>query len=85
MAASNEWTEWHLTPRGWERGSEREDGPGIKEKPAPADRVLTYRWKEYLSSVFSTMDRTSQELWRSDDEAAIKVLLEKFGDPPQSL
>ena len=23
MSASNEWTEWHLTPRGWERGSEK--------------------------------------------------------------
>jgi hypothetical protein len=25
MAVSNEWTEWHLTPRGWEFGDEKTD------------------------------------------------------------
>lgn len=85
MAASNEWTEWHLTPRGWERGSECEDHSGVKEKSAPPDRVLTYRWEEHLSSEFGTMDRSSQELWRSDDKAEIKELIMKFGGPPESL
>ena len=25
MKPSNEWTEWHLTPQGWERGTEKTD------------------------------------------------------------
>ena len=40
MSYSDEWTEWHLTPRGWERGSERTDGPDVEFKEPPADRVL---------------------------------------------
>src|SRR5574343_541972 len=29
MAASSEWTEWHLTPRGWVRGSDQRDFAGV--------------------------------------------------------
>ena len=39
MAASNEWTEWHLTPRGWEEGSGRLDGVGVTHAEPPTDRV----------------------------------------------
>jgi len=29
MSASKEWTEWHLTPTGWVRGSEKVDYQGV--------------------------------------------------------
>ena len=42
----NEWIEWHLTLRGWERGSEkREDSPLEKKVNPPIDRILTEKDK----------------------------------------
>jgi hypothetical protein len=54
MAESDEWEEWHLTPRGWEQGSERVDFKGTTERPVPADRMLTFRWRELMTSRFWT-------------------------------
>ena len=85
MSASNEWTDWHLTPRGWESGSEKVDVAGVTEKPRPDDAVLTVRWREYLSSIYSKMDRGHVELWRSDNAETIAKLIKEFGDPPHSL
>jgi hypothetical protein len=36
----SEWTEWHLTPAGWVRGSSVTPH-GRQTRPAPADRVKT--------------------------------------------
>lgn len=85
MSASDEWTEWHLTPQGWIMGSERTDGPGVTEKEPPTDRVLTHCWHEYLGSAYGKMKRYSEKVWESDDKAAVKALMEKFGDPPRHL
>jgi len=56
MSASNEWFEYHLTSSGWVCGSQRLDFAGIKEKETPEGRVLTVRFYEYLSSVYSKPD-----------------------------
>ena len=56
MSASNEWSEYHLTPNGWVEGSEKLDFSRT-ERPAPADRVLTVRQHDYLSSSFSKLDQ----------------------------
>ena len=84
MSHSNEWTDWHLTPRGWERGSERTDGVGIEEKPIPADRVKTMRWVEEQSSPWSDMYRGLEGQWTSDDNA-VQALIDKFGNCPEHL
>lgn len=84
MSASNEWTEWHLTPKGWERGTEKEDFRRIDRDP-PTDRVLTAKYREYLSSSFSTMDKSSEVIWKCDDETSIAALLAKFGEAPRQL
>lgn len=84
MAASNEWTDWHLTPRGWERGTEKDDFKRVDRDPPP-DRVLSSRFKEYVASVYSKYERTSSITWRSADSALIETLLEKFGPPPEHL
>lgn len=85
MSASNEWTEWHLTPRGWERGKQKIDFAGTNELPGPNDAVLTMRWGEYLSSMYSSFERKHTEMWRSEDEENVSKLLEKYGEPPESL
>lgn len=45
MSLENEWTEWHLTPRGSEAGSTKRShfGPDAEvERRPPSDRVLTW-------------------------------------------
>lgn len=80
MSASNEWDEYHLTPRGWEEGSSKTDFAPEKEVPPPADRVLTKRFIDYQSSAFSRPHRYWEERWRSSDGAAVQELLAKHGD-----
>ena len=79
MSATNEWTEWHLTPSGWVRGTEREDFVGLTERPTPDDRVLTMKYTSYSSSIYQPVESTWTELWRSPDEDEVNLLLEQFG------
>jgi hypothetical protein len=46
MPISDEWTDWHLTPKGWESGSLKVDGQGVTDIAPPDDRVLTVREHE---------------------------------------
>ena len=85
MSFSLEYTEYHLTPRGWETGTERVDYGQTTHVDPPSDRVLTVRWTEEQTSAYSKMHRGSSEIWRSPDEALVRGLLEKFGSAPNSL
>ncbi|AZT82117.1 MAG: hypothetical protein FH752_18770 [Marinobacter adhaerens] len=85
MSASKEWTEWHLTPTGWVRGSEKVDYQGVTTVEPPADRVLTCEYQEYLSSSFSSMDKGASVLWESEDKEKVAQLLKQFGECPQRL
>lgn len=85
MAASDEWTEWHLTASGWVRGSIRRDGSGLESKEAPSDRVLTIRYQEYFGSGMSPMKEYTTELYRSENNDHILRLIKKFGESPKSL
>jgi hypothetical protein len=85
MAASNEWTEWHLTPRGWEEGSSRLDSVGITHVEPPPDRVLTCQYQELLSSPYAGWEVNVTEEWRSGDEALIQQLLSQYGQCPRHL
>ena len=86
MAASDEWTEWHLTPGGWVSGSKRVDGTqGTTTKPPPADRVQTVKYWEYMGSHASPMSQTHDVLWESSDAAEVAALRQKYGEPPRSL
>ncbi|MFA6145484.1 MAG: hypothetical protein WC691_11865 [Sulfuricurvum sp.] len=42
-----EYTEWHLTPHGWERGTEVTDS-SRNYKDAPNDRVMTCKYSEHM-------------------------------------
>ncbi len=85
MAASNEWTEWHLTPRGWERGSERDDSKGVTRRDKPAGSVMCVCYGEYAGYMVASSYRKSlEETWRLDDES-VSELLNKYGEAPQRL
>jgi hypothetical protein len=84
MSASNEWTEWHITPRGWEEGTCKTD-TALNEVTPPEDRVLTMKYCEFLSSRFSKADIGAEELWRGSDSSTTQSLLAQFGPCPNHL
>jgi hypothetical protein len=80
MPISRQWTEWHLTPRGWVSGSSRRDGEGTVWRDEPEDRMVTFVYQEQTASV--------QESWRSKHAGAavnIEHLLAEHGPCPQKL
>jgi hypothetical protein len=79
MSASNEWWEYHLTPRGWIDGTEKTDF-ALTEKAPPEDRVATYKFSEFLSSIYSKPDFGWDCLYSGGSkEAALKA---QFGAYP---
>jgi hypothetical protein len=84
MALSREWTEYHLTPRGWEAGTEKTDFART-DRPAPSDRVVTERWVEEMPSSYSSMNVHTELVWESDDQQTVTVLRSQFGPSPSSL
>jgi hypothetical protein len=87
MAIRKEWTEWHLTPRGWEQGSTRREGKGNDWREEPGDRLLSYQHVELETS--PTPRRvTTEETWRTKDPALLQQLqaaLATHGTCPQRL
>ncbi|WP_192182191.1 hypothetical protein [Mesorhizobium amorphae] len=81
MSASNEWTEYHLTPKGWVTGSEKTDF-NLAEHPRPHDAVQTVKVRDYLSSIYSTVEHTRTIIWEAKDVQAIAKLKAKFGEAP---
>jgi hypothetical protein len=87
MAIRKEWTEWHLTPRGWEQGSTRREGRGNDWRDEPADRLLSYQYCEIHPSAGEPRI-TAEETWRTKDPAALTQLeaaLAHFGAAPSRL
>ena len=84
MAASNEWTDYHLTPQGWVRGSERRDTGQPVTRAPPQDRVLTARYKETCNG-YGPVHESQDTQWESDDTKRVEELLAEFGPPPKLL
>jgi hypothetical protein len=87
MAIRKEWTEWHLTPRGWEKGSTRRDGRGNDWRDEPPDRLLSYQHCE-LQSSSGPPKVSTEETWRTKEPAAIEQLetaLARYGAVPTRL
>jgi hypothetical protein len=85
MALSDEWTDWHLTPVGWKRGDERDDGAGRTHRPLPPDRAATFRYREVVSSAYRRIASRTSEEWRGPDAALVENLLKQFGPCPERL
>jgi hypothetical protein len=80
----SQWTEWHLTPRGWERGSQLcESDEQVREIEVPLDRVLTCRYHENVTINSIWMQKHVSQIWRDLDENMVNEMLEKFGACPQ--
>jgi hypothetical protein len=97
MAIRKEWTEWHLTPRGWEQGSTRREGRGNEWRDEPADRLLSYQHIEIHGSAgqpsttepkVSAPKISTEETWRTKEPAALQQLeaaLTRYGAAPSRL
>ena len=88
MALRREWTEWHLTPPGWEIGSTRHGANGNNWQNEPEDRVLSAVYKEQQTSSQPTATCGTEESWRSKDPetaARISGLLAQYGNCPTRL
>lgn len=82
MSASNEYSTWHLTPRGWEEGTEKLDS-GTTERPVPPDTVLTLEYHERYSSIYSLPERwIDTEIM---DQAEAEILKKKYGATPSKM
>jgi hypothetical protein len=85
MAVRREWTEWHLTPRGWEAGSIRREGAGTKWTDEPEDRVLSCVFQEVQATEPPNTEQSSEETWRSKRATNVDDLVKQFGPCPQRL
>lgn len=85
MSASNEYTEWHLTPRGWERGTEKTDFQERINRNPPPDTILSYKYYEFMSSPFSRMERGTNLLFGNPEDIATQEFLKKYGNCPYNL
>lgn len=81
MSGIREWWEFHLTPKGWVKGSENMLD-GAKERPTPADRLLTIRQHEHAPSRYAAPQTWSAIVWRAGDTRAIASFREQFGQMP---
>jgi hypothetical protein len=82
MTASYEWTEYHLTPLGWVRGTVKTDFDREDVEP-PADRILSVRYIEEHTGYGG--GRRHEERWRSDDGTAVDASLKEYGPAPSRL
>lgn len=85
MAIRKEWTEWHLTPRGWERGAARVHGEGNTWVEEPTDRVLSFVYQELQTDASPEVQKWAEETWRSKKAQNIDALLKQYGPCPEKL
>ena len=85
MAARKEWTEWHLTPRGWEKGATRVHGQGNTWVEEPLDRVLSSVYQELQTEGSSDVKKWVEETWRSKKSNEVDELLKQYGACPERL
>lgn len=83
MATRLQWTEWHLTPRGWERGSTRSQGKN-NWVDDPEDRIISFVRKEDETAA-SAVAHSTEETWRSPSAHNVDELLQKHGKCPGTL
>jgi len=85
MPARKEWTEWHLTPRGWEKGATRVHNQGNTWVEEPLDRVLSCVYQELETDATPEVKRWKEETWRSKKPEQVTELEKKYGPCPENL
>jgi hypothetical protein len=81
MILSLEWTDWHLTPNGWTKGSHKMDFHNIHFKEPPPDRLLTRRYEESIESIYAPLKIKRKTLWANCNPKLIKKLIRQYNFP----
>jgi hypothetical protein len=76
MLASQTWSEWHLTPRGWESSE------AANHADLPADRVLTCEDLETSADFAGEPCHSLKIIWHCDDSALVRELMLRYGHCP---
>lgn len=86
MYANEDRTEWHLTSRGWVRGTWSAHGAdwGTEEAETPEDRVATWVYSMFQGHSLAKTKTSVSRRWRSGRQREAR-LLEEFGPCPRSL
>ena len=83
MSLSKEYQEYHLTLKGWVKGSFQADFLGSSENVVtPDDRFLTIHCYDEQASVYSKSIYYEEKIWESDDKNQIKKLKQRYGEKP---
>jgi len=85
MAARKEWTEWHLTPKGWQKGATRVHGQGNTWVEEPVDRLLSCVYQEVETDTSTDVQKWSEETFRSKKTADVDSALKQYGPCPERL
>ncbi len=83
MAASDEWTEWYLTPTGWVSGEWKSDFKASGPVLPPAGWVKKCRVFDYWGSVYGGHS-SGTEVLAVRDAAAADELEARFGPCPDA-
>lgn len=76
---SKEWAEWHLTPTGWELGTEKYDNGTVTLRQPPPNRVQTIR-EDQSDSYWQPHSLVSVEItWESPDKEELERLYKQHG------
>lgn len=86
----DEWTRWHLTPEGWQKGSQKRRATrDIVEVNLPDNQVMSYTYREYLRPTdkqgIGGWEKLLLNDWCSSDKALVSNLLKQFGYCPRQL
>ena len=86
MPALSDWTEWHLTPQGWQRGTIKTAilASIIVRRP-PADRVLSCRFYQRRGDAGCAPAQWTNEVWKDADPAQVESLVQQYGSCPHEL
>lgn len=80
-----EYTHWHLTPRGWERGTRKHDNDS-QVLPDPPGSVGVWIWSDDMPSPVGMSPKYELEKGRqTGSDAEVEALIKKFGECPRRL
>jgi|APEBP8051073058_1049385.scaffolds.fasta_scaffold30026_1 hypothetical protein len=85
MSASYEWTDWHLTPNGWVRGTMKTDA-GVQSSSAPPSSVVaTFRYSEDHPGYGTADERVVMRSPEGQAPDEVQALMQVYGECPCSL
>lgn len=85
MSAKDEYYTWHLTPDGWVKGTEKENGK-TTEKTVPANAVLSLEFHEYSSGSLGPGSQFNRWIdTKTLDATKAELLKKQYGPIPEEM